>query len=209
MFANPLATNRLSSRGLDDSHDNDESEGTIETFQTERLTAECLQGVHIIEYRRLFQNPLVMATLSADGRPLSDNETARWAFLIRKQWTEHGYGFWIFRTKNDGEFVGRAGLKDVQIEGQDEIELAYALLPYYWGQGFATEIARSIVELAFEHYGMQELICYTLTTNRASRRVMEKAGFRYQKDITHAGLPHVLYRLHAKEFMAQSKLKEG
>ncbi len=37
----------------------------------------------------------------------------------------------------------------------------------------------------------------TLPTNRASRRVMEKAGFGYERDTVHAGLPHVLYRLPA------------
>lgn len=36
---------------------------------------------------------------------------------------------------------------------------------------------------------------FTLTTNRASERVMAKAGLRRDREIVHAGLPHVLYRL--------------
>ena len=39
------------------------------------------------------------------------------------------------------------------------------------------------------------IVAFTLTTNGASRRVMEKLGFRFERDIIHAGLPHVLYRL--------------
>ena len=35
----------------------------------------------------------------------------------------------------------------------------------------------------------------TLPHNAASRRVMEKVGFGYDRDIVHAGLAHVLYRL--------------
>jgi RimJ/RimL family protein N-acetyltransferase len=38
-------------------------------------------------------------------------------------------------------------------------------------------------------------VSFTLPHNAASRRVMEKAGLTYERDITHAGLPHVLYRL--------------
>ncbi len=42
--------------------------------------------------------------------------------------------------------------------------------------------------------GVREVISLTLHDNRASRRVMEKLGLRYERDVTHAGLPHVLYR---------------
>jgi RimJ/RimL family protein N-acetyltransferase len=31
---------------------------------------------------------------------------------------------------------------------------------------------------------------------------MEKCGFRFERDITHAGRPHVLYRITAEEFAA-------
>ena len=36
---------------------------------------------------------------------------------------------------------------------------------------------------------------FTLPDNIASRRVMEKAGFSYERDILRVGLAHVLYRL--------------
>jgi RimJ/RimL family protein N-acetyltransferase len=39
------------------------------------------------------------------------------------------------------------------------------------------------------------MISFTLPTNAASRRVMEKCGFSYEADFKHAGLDHVLYRL--------------
>jgi len=34
--------------------------------------------------------------------------------------------------------------------------------------------------------------------------VMEHCGFTYQRDIVHAGLPHVLYALEAHDFTARS-----
>jgi [ribosomal protein S5]-alanine N-acetyltransferase len=38
-------------------------------------------------------------------------------------------------------------------------------------------------------------VAFTLPDNVASRRVMEKVGFRYEREVEHVDLPHVLYRL--------------
>jgi RimJ/RimL family protein N-acetyltransferase len=38
-------------------------------------------------------------------------------------------------------------------------------------------------------------VAFTLPTNTGSRRVMEKLGFHYEREISRAGLAHVLYRL--------------
>jgi RimJ/RimL family protein N-acetyltransferase len=78
--------------------------------------------------------------------------------------------------------------------------LAYALVTEYWGRGLATEMAKEILTGAFERLGMEKVVCFTLTTNRPSQRVMEKAGFEYERNVVHAGLPHVLYRISASEW---------
>ena len=39
-----------------------------------------------------------------------------------------------------------------------------------------------------------EIVAFTRPDNVASRRVMEKADFVYERDVLHVGLPHVLYR---------------
>jgi [ribosomal protein S5]-alanine N-acetyltransferase len=104
----------------------------------------------------------------------------------------------VFREGTSGRFVGRAGLRNTRVGGGDEVELAYALVAEYWNRGLATEMARAILGLAFERLGVTDLVCFTLPTNLASRRVMEKAGFTYEREVMHAGLPHVLYRITAR-----------
>ena len=175
---------------------------SIDTFSTKRLIAERLRPEHLADYRRLFQDTRVMATLSPDGKPLADEEVARWLTLSLEHWDRHGYGFWVLRTRSDKRFIGRAGLKNFQRDGKEEVELGYALMLEFWNQGLATEIAGKILKLAFEQVELSQVICYTLTTNQASQRVMEKTGFRFQTEMVHAGLPHVLYRLTAPEFSA-------
>jgi ribosomal-protein-alanine N-acetyltransferase len=96
--------------------------------------------------------------------------------------------------------VGYAWLCHTQAGGKDEIELGYALLPEFWGKGLATEMAKATVAVGFEQLALPELVCFTLVTNEASQRVMEKAGFRYERDFVHVGLPHMFYRLTAAQW---------
>ena len=51
-----------------------------------------------------------------------------------------------------------------------------------------------VPQVAFDDLGLGEIVAFTLPTNVASRRVMDKSGFTFERKIEHAGLPHVLYR---------------
>jgi ribosomal-protein-alanine N-acetyltransferase len=180
------------------------TDGPLETFSTDRLIAERLRDEHFDELRRMHRDLRVMATLAPAGAPnggvLSDEETQRFLHGHLDHWNRYGYGLWVFRDKADGRFVGRAGLYNTHVGGNDEVELAYALVAEYWNRGLATEMARAILRVAFELLQMTGVVCFTLTTNRPSRRVMEKVGFEYERDAIHSGLPHVLYRMTALEW---------
>jgi RimJ/RimL family protein N-acetyltransferase len=121
----------------------------------------------------MHRDPRVMATL---GGMRSDEETARYLRDNLDHWDRYGYGIWAFRNKADRRFVGRAGLRNTHVGGEDEVELAYALVADYWNKGLATEMARAILKVAFEDIGLIDIVCFTLPANTASRRVMEKAG---------------------------------
>jgi [ribosomal protein S5]-alanine N-acetyltransferase len=180
------------------------SDEPLETFSTDRLIAERLRDEHFDVLRRMHRDLRVMATLAPAGAPnggvLSDEETQQFLHRHLDHWNRYGYGLWVFRDKAEVRFVGRAGLYNTHVGGNDAVELAYALVAEYWNRGLATEMARAILRVAFEQLQMTGVVCLTLTTNRPSRRVMEKVGFEYERDAIHAGLPHVLYRMTALEW---------
>jgi ribosomal-protein-alanine N-acetyltransferase len=120
--------------------------------------------------------------------------------LLLRNWTEDGFGLWIMRDRESGAFIGRGGLRRLTLEGKPEVEVGYALLPEFWGRGLATELAKESVRAAFEELQLPDLVCFTLPTNLASRRVMEKAGFRHERDGAYAELPHRFYRLTAAQW---------
>ena len=72
--------------------------------------------------------------------------------------------------------------------------MGWAVVPGRWGQGIGTAIAQHSVEEAFGEHGLGDVVALTLPHNVASRRVMEKAAFAYERDVMHAGMAHVLYR---------------
>ena len=171
-----------------------------EQFTTARLVADRLALAHIPEIHRLHSDPLVMKTLSADGNVMSEEATTKHLQCCTDHWQQRGFGLWLFRGKSAGQFIGRGGLMSYQIDGVEVIGLAYAVLSEYWNQGFATEMAEASLRIGFEELCFPEIASWTLPMNLASRRVMHKLGFQYERNIMFVGLRHVLYRLSATDW---------
>jgi ribosomal-protein-alanine N-acetyltransferase len=168
-------------------------------LHTERLSGRPLHAEDFDALRTIHSEPRAAATLTADGKPPSEEETRASIDRWTRHWATDGFGVWMF-FRSDGDFVGYAGIMRTEVEGKSEIELLYAVRSQYWGSGYATEMSKGVTHFAFEHEGLKELVAYTLPTNTGSRRVMENCGFRYEREIVHAGLPHVLYRLTAADY---------
>ena len=141
---------------------------------------------------RLHADPRVMATL---GGPRDAAATEAQLRDFDAHWERHGFGPWVLRDPDTQRFLGRGGLRRVPVEGRDEVEVLYALAAEAWGRGYATELARESIRVAFEKLRISELVCFSLPSNERSRAVMRRAGFEYQRDFLHAGRPHVLCRL--------------
>jgi ribosomal-protein-alanine N-acetyltransferase len=120
----------------------------------------------------------------------------QWESFLRKDiahWEVHDFGPWHAFERSTDQLVGRIGSHVTLVEGVLEVELAWAVHPDHWGQGYAAELAIPARDLVFSR-GIRSVVAFTLPDNTASRRVMEKLGMTYERDIVHADLPHVLYR---------------
>lgn len=164
----------------------------LNQFVTPRLTATRLTEHHFAELCRMHSDPVVMATLAGCK---TDEQTRELLEANLAHWDNNDFGLWVLRDRIDGQFAGRGGLRRVMANGQPEVEVAYALMSEFWGRGLATEFAAACVAIAREHLGLEQLVCFTLPTNQASQRVMQKVGFQFEQDGTHASLPHVFYRI--------------
>ena len=164
----------------------------VDEVRTRRLEGKRLRQDDFELLCTLYEDPRVTATL---GGLRTTGETREILENGLQHWEQYGFGLWIFRDQTSGVFVGRGGLRRVNLEGGTETEVAYALPANHWGRGLATEMAQVSVEIAFGRLNLTDVVSFTLPTNGASRRVMEKVGFSYERDIVHVDLPHVLYRM--------------
>ena len=161
---------------------------------------------HFVEIRTLHNDPRVMATLSADGNIIREEQTLGFIQRSAEHWSLHNFGLWIFHTSGLRDFVGYCGIKHAVVEGKHEIELAYAVSSSHWNKGFATEMSEAALKIGFEELHLERIVAFTLPHNKGSRSVMEHCGFIYQRDIVHAGLPHVLYFLDSRDYAARIRI---
>ena len=98
---------------------------------------------------------------------------------------KHGFGRGACILKSTGENIGFAGLK--YLEELGEVDVAYRLMPTYWGQGLATEAALASVRYGFADLGLKRIIGLAMPENIASVRVLEKSGLRFVETVTFWG----------------------
>ena len=148
------------------------------------------------------------------GEPIdTDRETIRNKTLPRLlayYQKYEGYGFWAAIEKSSDEFIGwfqfRPAL-DSQFNvtsgfyDKNDIELGYRLRKVSWGKGYATEGAKALVLKGFSELGTQRVVSSALAANRASIRVMEKAGLKFFQKYIHPEIEPevVIYALNKEE----------
>ena len=161
-------------------------------FSTERLVALPLRAEDLQELRRMHEDPAVMKFV---GGVRTEEETERWLQDNLQHWNFHGFGLWTFRHITHGAFVGRCGLRRVQLDSSDEVELGYSLVPQYWGKGLATEMVKAVLAIGFEDIGLQSVIALVYAANTKSRSVAERMCFHFERKTLWKGSQAMVYRL--------------
>ena len=162
-----------------------------ESFATARLRAERLTAGHFAELRRMESDPDLMAML---GGVRDEAQTAAYLARNLQHWTDYGFGLWMLRETHQNRFAGRAVLRHLLLEGSDEVEVGYGFYPEFWGRGLATEIATTCLRLGQEELRLPSIVAITLPDNLRSQRVLTKVGLVYEREVSHEGLLHLLFR---------------
>ena len=161
----------------------------MHTIETERLVLRPFKEDDLDAYHAVLANTKVSEWL---GKPegFSRAEVESMLKRIEKNWNDGGC-VWAVVPKNLGKLIGHCGL--FFRPQHDGFELLYSIDHPHWGNGYITEAAKASLDYGFNTLKLEKIITFTQPHNLASRRVMEKNGFEYTKDIVHADLPHVFY----------------
>lgn len=151
---------------------------SYKTFETERLLLHPTSEEDASFIFELLNTPSWL-TFIGDRKVYSLDEAA--AYIRERIWPQMerlGYGNYTVIRKSDGTKIGSCGLYDRP--GVDGIDIGFAFLPAYEGQGYALEAASCIYHAAFDEFGITQLRAITIETNHKSRRLIEKLGLHFQ-----------------------------
>lgn len=79
-----------------------------------------------------------------------------------------------------GQVIGGVGLERGSDVNRLDAEVGYWLGRDRWGRGYGTEALTAFVEFAFANFPFERLHAWVFAPNIASRRVLEKCGFRLE-----------------------------
>ncbi|MCU4176911.1 GNAT family N-acetyltransferase [Carboxylicivirga sp. N1Y90] len=82
---------------------------------------------------------------------------------------------WCIRLKSDNRFIGEAGI-NLSADRFKLGEIYYNLLPEFWNKGYATELAKALINYGFKYLNLHKIEAGVATENMASIKVLEKAG---------------------------------
>lgn len=163
----------------------------MQTFTTDRLTAERLREDHLADLVALHLDPEVSRYLGGVRQP---EVTKTYLDVNMAHWERHGFGLWALHTK-DGAFAGRAGIRHLLVDDIDEIEIAYAFKRSLWGRGYASEIATAMTQIGLSRLALPSLIGVVYVGNVASRRVLENSNYLLERHTNRHGKDVVIYRI--------------
>lgn len=106
------------------------------------------------------------------------------------------FGMWVVIEKESGKLIGRAGLGIADYLGFSEVDLGYLTGKEYRRKGYGEEAARAVLDYASRILELPGLSAYIDRGNKASLGLIEKLGFRREKEFVckEAGEERPMYR---------------
>lgn len=159
-------------------------------LKTERTIIRQLQKKDLKQFYLLCSNSEIVKYIG-NGKPLTKEQVKNWIEKSKQNYQNFGFGCWAVTSQNN-EFIGYCGL--VYPPNSKDIEIIYALAKEQWGKGLASEIVKAVTKYAIEQLKLEKIVATIDPNNKASIKVIEKAGFQYWKeDVDEDNLPTLYY----------------
>ena len=156
---------------------------------TERCRLEPVTAADQENVLRLYTDPEVRRFLGG-ALSLREAEEKIAGFSESAQEADGG-GICAVRRKGDGAFLGSIYLSAYYDPGC--YELSYTFLPEFWGKGYAFEAMQASLDYCREALGLKKIYAETQTENLRSRRLLERLGYRAEKELVRFGAVQTVY----------------
>jgi RimJ/RimL family protein N-acetyltransferase len=96
-------------------------------------------------------------------------------------YAKHGFGLYAVELKNSTAAIGICGL--LRRDSHDDVEIGFAMLPGYRGQGYTLEACRAVVDLGLNAMGLTRIVAIAAPSNLTSAHILEKLGMKYERRV--------------------------
>ncbi len=131
----------------------------------------------------------------------TDSEASKkWILNQHRRYNNNLGGLLAIIDKKTNRFLGQAGLLVQEINGINEIEVGYHLLPSARKKGFATEAALALIKYAFENNLSDNIISLIHVDNYNSQKVAARNRLKQLSRTNYHNFPVFIYSISKKEF---------
>ncbi len=148
-----------------------------EAIVTSRLIFRELSMNDINEFYKLEKDPLVRKYI-----PNIRNSTyAECKESLKKHIDKYkdgtGIYTWAVVLRENRKFIGITGCR--YLEELDKVEMGIRLMPDYWGNGYATETGKALIQYAFKRLRLNEIIAMAVPENEKSMKSLQNIGLDF------------------------------
>ncbi len=153
----------------------------MKILDTERLSLRRLASDDAAFIRRLVNEPAWLRFIGDRG--VRDDDDAR-RYLEKgplAMYATMGFGLFLVETRDGGAPMGLCGF--VKRETLPDVDLGFAFLPAFWGQGYAYEAAAATMAFGHRTLGLARVVAITAPYNQPSIRLLERLAFRFERRV--------------------------
>lgn len=157
----------------------------------------------MIESNRLTIKPFYEADAEAFFELTKDDGFNLFPITIYRQksvetaleWIKNNNGKYAVWEKETHSLIGMGGITPWEYEKESLMDVTYRFRESAWGKGYGMELAQTLVDYGSKILGLKNLTATITPDNMASKKIAEKLGMRYDKQIILKGVATDLYRL--------------
>lgn len=144
------------------------------TFDTERLILRPTNEEDAAFVFELLNTPKWLQYIG--DRQVNSVEDAQHYIRHRMlpQLEKRGFSNYTIIRKSDGKKMGSCGL--YERANRDHVDIGFAFLPEFEGQGYAYEAAHTLLKAGFERFDLDTINAYTTQDNFSSQKLLERLG---------------------------------
>lgn len=150
----------------------------IPVLETERLILRPFEVSDSERVQLLFGDRKIAETTLIVPHPFPEEKALQWIDSHKTRASDGTASIFAVALNSNNELIGTTMLRVDKEHNRGE--LSYWFGVPYWGQGYATEAALTVIEYGFQQLNLNKIFAAAMTKNPSSIRVMKKLGLRYE-----------------------------